>query len=73
MMLMVGRIFGFFLALISSEIATHSAYGTVALLAFTLLVAAVLSLFIKEDLKRYKFSQQQDDNLNRLANRYSYV
>jgi len=55
-MLMIGRIFGFLLSLLVTYVATTWDTWAFFILWGNLLIAAFLTLFLKEDLKRSKFS-----------------
>lgn len=56
-MLMVGRVFGFFLSLVVATVAEKNAIDGFIILDCFILFATFLTLFLKEDLKRSKFGE----------------
>ena len=56
-MLMVGRIFGFLLSLVVTYVADKWDIWAFFILWVNLLIAAILTIFLKEDLKRSNFSK----------------
>jgi hypothetical protein len=63
--LMAGCVGGFILAIVNSILAEKNPIYAIALMASLTSIATILSIFIQEDLKRYKFSQQQNGGLTR--------
>ena len=63
--LMAGCVGGFILAIVNSILAENNPIYAITLMAVLTSIATVLSIFIQEDLKRYKFSQQQNGGLTR--------
>ena len=70
-MLMVGRIFGFFLALLVAFVAEQWVIYSFVILDGCLMIGALLSLFLKEDLKRSKYGEIKEEITPRMANRFS--
>ena len=63
--LMTGCIGGFILAIVNSILAQINPLYAIGLMAVLTSIAAIFSIFIQEDLKRYKFSQKQQGGLKR--------